>query len=126
VVVAAAGNTTDDADYIPASLKRVVSVSGVKLDSTKMTNASTSYHVDFHSVGFYSMSTFIDSTSHYARTTGTSQAAPVVAATAALVRSHFPELSALQVMQKMKSMLLNLTTLFTNETKKYYICSAYF
>ncbi|MHC2992436.1 serine protease [Pontibacter sp. HJ8] len=102
VVVAAAGNTDANVNIYPASYDNVLSVGGINND-VKTKGQTWSYKIDLSapSSNIYTTSQSGDNT--YGRGYGTSYASPMVAGAAALVRSRFPFLNALQVMERLRS-----------------------
>jgi len=111
VVVAAAGNDYQENDYYPASYEHVLSVAATQLyyDTTlkktvegKADFATYSYHVDVVAMGRKITSTMNDGTYVTGCCVGSSFASPLVAGAAALVRTKFPSLTALQVAERLR------------------------
>jgi hypothetical protein len=111
VVVAAAGNDNQENDYYPASYEHVLSVAAVQMyyDSTlkktvegKADFATYSYHVDVVAQGRKITSTMNDGTYVTGCCVGSSFSSPLVASAAALVRTKFPSLTALQVAERLR------------------------
>ena len=100
VIVAAAGNTNAELDFYPASYDNVLSVGASDNLDQKAGFATYSYHIDLMAPGVATYSTRIDD--QYGTDQGSSFAAPQVAGTAALVRAEFPELDAVQVMERIR------------------------
>ena len=100
VIVAAAGNTPDELDFYPASYDNVLSVSSSDYTDAKADYATWSRFVDLLAPGKAVYST--SNGSGYGSGQGTSFATPQVAGAAALIRSYFPELNALQVMERLR------------------------
>lgn len=100
VVVAAAGNTNALLDFYPASFDNVLSVGASNTSDEKAGFATYSYKIDLMAPGedIY----VIDGDSTYSTKIGTSYSSPMVAGAAALVRSRFPNLSAKQVMERIR------------------------
>ncbi|REE02074.1 S8 family serine peptidase [Marinoscillum furvescens] len=101
VIVAAAGNTPGNNRFYPASYDHVLSVAASNNDDSKAGFTSYNYDVDLMAPGSNIYSTFKDN--GYATDQGTSYSAPMVAGAAALVRHIYPELNALQVMERIRS-----------------------
>ncbi|AHM59580.1 peptidase s8 and s53 subtilisin kexin sedolisin [Flammeovirgaceae bacterium 311] len=99
VVVAAAGNTHANLDFYPASYNYVLSVSGSNSTDDKDKDATWSRYVDLLSP-MINHST--ENGNRYVTTGGTSFAAPTVSGAAALVRAKYPELTALQVIERLR------------------------
>lgn len=100
VVIAAAGNTPDLLNFYPASFDNVLSVGATDIHDNLASWATYSNFIDIVAPGNNVYST--KNNGGYEKTTGTSFSAPIVAGAAALVRSHFPELSAQQVMEQLR------------------------
>ncbi len=108
ILVASAGNIPYDTAYYPASYRFVVSVSGVdnldRFDPPSNTPFSWNDSVDVTAPGFnvYTTATYNGSPLYSPPQGGTSIAAPLVSGVAGLIRSHFPSLNALQVVELIK------------------------
>ncbi|MFC6999223.1 S8/S53 family peptidase [Rufibacter roseus] len=102
VIVAAAGNTNQDLDFYPASYSNVLSVGSVTRDDIKSPNHTYSYAIKIAAQGSAVYTTGNNSNSHYGLGSGSSYATPMVSGAAALVRSHFPELTAPQVVERLR------------------------
>lgn len=100
VVVAAAGNTHQELDVYPASFDNVLSVGASDINDNLASWATYSHFIDIMAPGDNVYTTKNDG--GYGTDTGTSLSAPLVAGAAALVRSHFPEFSAIQVMEQLR------------------------
>ncbi|NJN26441.1 MAG: S8 family serine peptidase [Cyclobacteriaceae bacterium] len=100
VVVAAAGNTPGELDFYPASFDHVLSVGATDIDDRLASWATYSHKIDLMAPGNNVYTT--KNNGGYEKTTGSSFASPMVAGAAALVRAHFPELSAIQVMEQLR------------------------
>ncbi|MCC5935589.1 MAG: S8 family serine peptidase, partial [Balneolales bacterium] len=100
VVVAAAGNTTGQVDFYPASFTNVLSVAACDATDQIATWASYSPFVGLMAPGNAVVSTHRNG--GYSNSTGSSFASPIVAGTAALVRARFPQLNARQVMEQIR------------------------
>lgn len=100
VVVAAAGNTNADLDFYPASYDLVLSVGMTNDNDEKNIFATYSYKIDLMAPGgsVYGPA----NNDNYEYRQGSSFSSPQVAATAALVRSTFPEMNAIQIMEQIR------------------------
>ncbi|MGB0523440.1 MAG: S8 family serine peptidase [Flammeovirgaceae bacterium] len=100
IIVAAAGNTPAQLDFYPASYENVVSVAHITADNVGF--ATYSDFIDLCAPGVGIPSTTIglgaDGNGHNF-VTGSSFASPFVCAAAALIKSHYPELKAEQVIE---------------------------
>ncbi len=100
VVVAAAGNTHKELNFYPASFENVLSVGASDDQDNIAPWATYSHFIDIMAPGNQVFTT--KNNGKYEITTGSSFSAPLVAGAAALVRSHFPEMSALQVVEQLR------------------------
>ncbi|WP_258098409.1 S8 family serine peptidase [Marinoscillum pacificum] len=100
IIVGAAGNTPQELDFYPASYDNVLSVASTELNDTKASFSTFSYHVDISAPGRSIYGT--TSNNGFTSGDGTSFSSPMVAATAGLVRSRFPELTSRQVIERIR------------------------
>ncbi len=122
VLVAAAGNTSADLLFYPASYDHVLSVSGVGSTDQKSPNATFSRRVDLTAPGLSILTTYGyhaatssgPADADYIAVGGTSFAAPLVAAAAALVRRRFPQFTAAQVAAQLRQTTDNIDGLPAN------------
>ena len=101
LVVAASGNSNNEAPFFPASYDGVLSVTGTNNTDTKWVNSSYGAFVDISAPGEAVYSTIFDNT--YSFSSGTSFASPIVASAAALVWSANPGLQPLQVAEQLRA-----------------------
>ncbi len=113
VVVAAAGNADNDAPFYPASFDHVISVAATDSLDQKAGFSSYGPFIDLSAPGHQIMSTWVDGS--YVRGNGTSMASPVVAGAAALLRSYYPSLNALQIAALLKTTADNIDHMPGNE-----------
>jgi serine protease len=118
VIVAAAGNTNAELNFYPASYDNVLSVGMTDQNDIKARNATFSYKIDLMAPGMSIQTTSHASDSAYGSATGSSFAAPMVAASAALVRSKFPHYNALQVAEQIRVTTDNIYHLAGNQAFK--------
>ena len=122
VVVGAAGNTNADLDFYPASYQHVLSVSGVDANDVKVGSATFSRRVDLTAPGISILTSYGyhlangggPADNDYTTVGGTSFAAPMVAAAAALVRWQFPGYNAAQVAARLRQTTDNIDALPAN------------
>ncbi|MEJ5266557.1 MAG: S8 family serine peptidase [Bacteroidales bacterium] len=110
LIVAAAGNTNSEVEFYPASYEYVISVAGTtSLDErwspeNTPTGAGSSYS---YSVDISAPSAMFKSTDNGGGYTlmwgGTSFAAPIVSGAAAILRSYYPQLTALEIIEHLKN-----------------------
>lgn len=117
LIVAAAGNTDEEANYYPASYENVLSVIAMDtifsatankfIDTRASFNnwaccykATYSRSVDIGAQGMGLLTT--SPANNYILQDGSSAATPLVAGAAALVRSHYPAISALQAAELLR------------------------
>ncbi len=100
VVIAAAGNSNNQARMYPASFANSISVAATNSQDVKWDGSSYGNLVDLSAPGAGIFSTWKNGS--YITSSGTSMAAPVVAGAAALLRSYYPGYSALQIAAQLK------------------------
>jgi serine protease len=120
VLVASAGNNNATAIYYPASYNYVLSVTGVDF-MDRFNNGSNppftrNDSVDVSAPGYnvYTTATFNGGYLYSPPQGGTSMAAPIVSGLAGLVRSQFPCLTALEVIERIKATADNVDNLAEN------------
>lgn len=116
LIVAAAGNTGTDVKYYPASCEGVISVTGTNSADKKWSKSTFNHLVDISAPGEGIYATTYNST--YNSGNGTSFASPIVAAAAALVWAHRPELTATQVGELLRVTADNIDTIPANSPYK--------
>lgn len=100
-VIAAGGNTSAELDFYPASYDNVLSVAISKSnDELPATNATYGTKIDLQAPGYGILSTW--KTGGVVSGIGSSYAAPMVAATVAVVSHHFPSYNAQQLMEQVR------------------------
>ncbi|QSE97252.1 S8 family serine peptidase [Fulvivirga lutea] len=115
VIIAAAGNTNEELDFYPASFDNVISVSASDINDEKTFFATFSHKVDMVAPGI-EIYTATNGNTYGGGRSGTSFSAPMVAGAAALVRARFPDLSAQQVMERLRATADDIYTIGTNST----------
>ncbi len=117
LIVAAAGNTDQEADYYPAAYDNVLSV--IAMDT--MFSSTANKYIDIRAsftnwaccykatyarsvdIGAQGMNLYTTTPGNgYMKQDGSSAASPIVAGAAALVRSHYPNISALQAAELLR------------------------
>ncbi|MBL0341989.1 MAG: S8 family serine peptidase [Bacteroidetes bacterium] len=101
LVVGASGNSNNEAPFFPASYKNVLSVTATNATDTKWVNSSYGAFVDISAPGEAIYSTTFDNA--YLVSSGTSFAAPVVAAAAALIKTQFAFYTPLQIAEQLRA-----------------------
>ncbi|NVO03474.1 MAG: S8 family serine peptidase [Bacteroidetes bacterium] len=107
IVVAACGNANSQWSYFPASYNGVLSVAATDINDVKWTDAQPPYgssygiYVGISAPGAGIYSTWYPGT-YLGSQAGTSFAAPIVSACAAITRFHFPQYSAMQIVEQLK------------------------
>ncbi|GGK78004.1 S8/S53 family peptidase [Rufibacter glacialis] len=102
VIVAAAGNTNEELDFYPASYQNVLSVAALDRNDVKGNSHTYSHQIDLGAQGMDVLTTHNSGDQAYAHGTGSSYASPMVAGAAGLLRSYFPALTALQVIERLR------------------------
>lgn len=119
VIVAAAGNEggkpTEENRWYPASYDHVLSVGASDANDNKSSGSSFNYAVDLIAPGV-SMYSTVNNNSYSNGGPGTSYAAPLVAGTAALVKDVFPNLSATQIMERVRATADDIYDVGNNES----------
>jgi hypothetical protein len=113
IVIAAAGNSNNQARMYPASYANSISVAATNSQDIKWDGSSYGNLVDLSAPGAGIFSTWTNGS--YITSSGTSMAAPVVAGAAALLRSYFPDYSALQIAAQLKVTTDLIDTITGNE-----------
>jgi type VII secretion-associated serine protease mycosin len=101
VVVAAAGNDGSIAVDEPAALPGVVSVGAVDKEGNRWEGSNTGKGLALMAPGVEILAANKNRSQGYGLSTGTSDATALVSATAALVRSKYPDLTAGQVINRL-------------------------
>lgn len=95
LIIAAAGNSRTNVKYYPASYNGVISVAATNINDIKWSGSSYNYRVDLCAPGDHIYTTL--NNNNYQYTYGTSMAAPMVSAAAALVWAARRNLTATQI-----------------------------
>jgi len=109
LVVAAAGNSQNDDPFFPASYEHVLSVAAIDSFNVKWSGSSYGSYVDITSQGDRVLSVWPGG--GYGFSGGTSEACPQVSGAAALVKSQFPTLTALQIGERLRATSDNTDTI---------------
>lgn len=117
LVVAACGNSNNDKNMYPAAYENVLSCAATDSLDQKSTISSFGTTVDIAAPGEWVYSTWISNS--YSASSGTSFSAPCVSAAAALVKSKYPNLTALQIAQQLKVTADNIDTIAYNSPYNY-------
>lgn len=112
VVVAAAGNSSAEHLYFPASYNNVISVGATDANDLKWPEATYNVHVDVTAPGHDIHSTWVNGT--YLTSSGSSMAAPIVSGCIAIIASYYPQYSPFQLSQLLKLTTDNIDTLPAN------------
>ncbi|UII29813.1 S8 family serine peptidase [Fulvivirga ulvae] len=99
-IVAAAGNTNDFLDFYPASYDNVISVGATTIFDEKPAWSTYSHNIDIVAPGQNVYSSRKGNS--YGFSLGTSLSSPLVAGTLALLRARFPDLTAQQIMERVR------------------------
>ncbi|MFH1320416.1 MAG: S8 family serine peptidase [Bacteroidota bacterium] len=100
LVVGGAGNDGVDDLFYPGSYNYVINVASTESNDAKSSFSNYGYNIDVCAPGSWIYSTGDGNT--YYNASGTSMSSPVAAGCAALIKSQFPFLNALQVGEQLK------------------------
>ena len=100
LVVAASGNDGLEEEHYPSSYKYVLSVAATTSTDSKAGFSNFGYSIDVCAPGNQIYSTVFNDT--YTAYSGTSMASPIAAGCAAIVKSRFPTMNALQVGEQLR------------------------
>jgi len=113
LVVAAAGNNGVELEFYPASYDNVINVGASNVDDNKWSNSNYSVTVDCMAPGESVRMTAPNN--GYINGWGTSFASPIFAGCAAIVKSYYDTLSALQIGEVLRVTCDNIDTVSGNE-----------
>jgi len=103
LIVASAGNFPEGKEQYPAAHESVLAVTALNQENEKISNSNFGHFVDLSAPGENIVSTSVRSDTDYEKREGTSQAAAMVAAAAAIVKLHHPSYSWERVKACLKS-----------------------
>ncbi len=116
LVIAACGNDDDEGVFFPASYKNVLSVAATNANDEKWVGdthgSNYNIFVDICAPGQNIYSTIYNNS--YGYSSGTSMAAPAAAGLAAIVKSYFPNYTALQLGEQLRATADNIDTIAAN------------
>ena len=113
LVVAAAGNNGIELEFYPASYDNVINVGASNIDDNKWSNSNYSVTIDCMAPGESVRMTAPNN--NYVNGWGTSFASPIFAGCAAIVKSYYDTLSALQIGEVLRTTCDNIDTVSGNE-----------
>jgi hypothetical protein len=116
LIVAACGNSNNDTWMYPASYDNVLSVAATDSLDVRWTQSSYGSRVDLCAPGTFVYSTWVSNI--YFSSHGTSFSAPMVAAAAALVKAHYPWMTAQQLGEQVRVNTDFIDTVGTNAATK--------
>ena len=109
LVVAAAGNEGVEGKFYPASFENVLSVAATDINDAKWNKSSYSTTVDVSAPGTMYVST--SENGYVTMWGGTSFASPIVAGSAGILRSYYPDYNAMQIGEIIRVSADNIDTL---------------
>jgi serine protease len=112
VLVAAAGNGGVEEEHYPASYDNCISVASTGSNDIRSSFSSYGFSVDVCAPGSNILATDFNDT--YSTQSGTSMAAPIAAGCAAMIKSKFPSMNALQVAAQLRNTSDNIYTIGSN------------
>lgn len=101
LIVAAAGNSSEDVPQYPAGFDGVLAVANVGVNDVRNSTSNYGYYVSLAAPGTNIYSTTYNNT--YGSKTGTSMAAPVVSSAAALLSAYLPHFSMQQIGEQLRA-----------------------
>ena len=114
LILAGIGNQGKNTLFYPAYYEFVLAVGSTGPSDVKSYFSNFNYLVDLMAPGEQLMSTWVDNS--YLVSNGTSLSTPITAGCAAIIRSSFPQLSALQTAEKIKVTADNVDGIAGNQT----------
>ncbi len=100
LIIAACGNSNNPYWLYPASYENVLSCAATDTFDVRWANSSYGTTVDLSAPGTYVYSTWVNNA--YFSSHGTSFSAPIIAGGAALVKSHFPNFTNIQIAEQLR------------------------
>jgi subtilisin family serine protease len=100
LVLASAGNDNIDAASYPAAFQYVLSIAATSPSDAKASFSNYNYSVDVSAPGSNIYSTVADNS--YTTMSGTSMSSPIAAGAAGVIKSYFPNYTALQVGEQLR------------------------
>ena len=113
IVLAASGNEGDQRETYPAAYPNCVAVGATLNNDRKASFSVYGYHLDVMAPG---SGIYTTSGTSYATQSGTSQSAPMAAGVAALIRSHYPNYTAMQAIACLKASCKNIDGITGNSS----------
>ncbi len=101
LVVCAAGNDNVSADHFPSAYNYALSVASTTSNDNKSSFSNFGYSIDVCAPGSNITATYTGGS--YSAISGTSMASPITAGAAAIVKSMFPQYTALQIGEQLKA-----------------------
>ncbi len=114
LVIAAAGNNGNTVLFYPAAYNNVLCIASTSSNDGKSGFSNYGTYIDVCAPGSGILSAQYDDS--YAPQSGTSMASPVAAGCAAIIKSYFPNLNALQVGEKLRVTADNIYGLSANSS----------
>ncbi|MCC5943890.1 MAG: S8 family peptidase [Bernardetiaceae bacterium] len=114
VIVTSAGNDATNRNSYPGSFNYLLCVGSTTRNDVVSSFSNYGDYVDIMAPGSGIFTTEHSEGAMYGNTQGTSFSSPITAGAAGLVRSHFPELSALKVIEQLKATADDITNINPN------------
>jgi len=112
LVVAAAGNNGKDQPFYPAAYDHVLAVGASQQTNERASFSNFGFWVDLLAPGQTINSTLDEGA--YGLNTGTSMSTPIVAGVAGLVKAQYPQLTGLQIAERIKSTTTDISQVGNN------------
>lgn len=116
VIVAAAGNSNVQTDFLPAYANGVISVAATQNNDKKASFSNYSYKVSVSAPGYNIYSTLWNNS--YGTMSGTSMASPITAGAVGIIRAKYPNYTPTQVKALLRSTCDDIYSVTGNATYK--------
>lgn len=113
LVICGAGNDGRNAKFYPAAYENAMAIGMTDSFDVIRSNSNYGYHIDLLAVGQGMITTAMNA--NYSYNGGTSMASPLVSGAAALVKSHYPQFTPLQIAEHLRNTADDISVRQTSE-----------